>query len=399
MLATARSNEFGIFIRKIGFSVGLEYTLDRLRDFATIYASKEVFSYGDVNRLLHAPKPNGWGLEKSNEHVLDVMRSFGVLSVSKGEVSVLELGEALGILRKLQNDAHFELSLRFLFVHALILADGDIFLNALAARFDSVDFCDRATRMLEYKWSVLEETFPTSSRRAAIYQAVNIETQDGNPGSRGYGVGGRSAIHDRSTISRRTGPLQNRIDRPKVQISEAYLRKALPRRKAWARSVELIDEAGDLTQLGSSFLEVLGNKGLGGPSCLAVWPLASELTSPVFARMQLPGQVIYSSWNFMVLIGQALHLLGSEQKVTSPADHSLGIGLMVTFLNTFRSLNHSKRILRKELPGRVAYRCALAWNIGKKAIPPYVDIIAKEQQKPAPRIVARSSRFAEIALS
>lgn len=398
MLATARSNEFLPFIRKIGFSVGLEYTLDRIRDFATFYASNEVLSFGDVTRLLHAPKPSGWGLELGNEHVLDVLRSFGVLSVVKGEVSVLELGESLGILRKLQNDSDFETSLHFLFAHALILADGDIFLNAMAACFEPADFSARASRMLEYKWSVLEEMFPAPRRRAAIYQAINIEAQQNNPGSRGHGVGGRNVLNTKSELSRRTGPLQERVERPEPKISEAYLRKALPRRRAWARSLSFIDDADNQTKLGITFLETLGNKGLGGPGCLAVWPLAYELNSPVFTNAKLVGSTIYSSWEFLVLVGQAMGLIG-EQRVPTAVDQRAGIELMTTFLETFRSLNHSKRILRKELPGRVAYRCALACNIGRKTFPPYPAILAQEQDKPSPRIVARPSRFAEIALS
>lgn len=398
MLATARSNEFLPFIRKIGFSVGLEYTLDRIRDFAKLYASKDVFSFGDVTRLLHSPKPDGWNLELGNEHVLDVLRSLGVLSVVKGEVSVLELGEALGILRKLQDDSHFENSLRFLFAHALLLADGDIFLNAMAACFEPSDFSKRATRMLEYKWSVLEDAFSTPGRRAAIYQAINIEAQQNNPGSRGHGMGGRNALNTRSELSRRTGPLQERIERPEPKISEAYLRKALPRRKAWARSLGFIDDETNQTRAGSIFLEILGSKGLGGPGCLAVWPLAHELNSPVFAKAKLLGPRIYSSWEFLILVGQAMCLIGEERIATS-ADQRVGIDLMSTFLNAFRSLNHSKRILRKELPGRVAYRCALAWNIGHKTFPPYPAIITEEQDSAAPRIIARPSRFAEIALS
>jgi hypothetical protein len=398
MPAIARSSEFGLFVRKIGFSVGLEYTLDRMRDFAILYASKEILSYGDINRLLHLPKPAGWGLELTNEHVLEVFRSLEILSVSKGEVNVLEVGEALGILRKLQNDETFEKSLRFLFAHALVRADGDIFLNALAACFDPVDFRARATRMLEFKWSILEGVFSAPSTRTAIYQAVNIEAQTNNPGSRGHGIGGRSAIENQSALTRKTGPLRQHADRPEPFISDAYLRKALPRRKSWARSLDLIDEFDNQTELGRRFLNVLGAGGLGAPGCLIVWPLTSDLTSPAFSKMALSGQKIMSSWDFLILIGQAMSYLGQEQAIAK-ANQSSAIDLLIEFLTAFRSLNHSKRILRRELPGRVAYRCALAWNIGKKQFSPYPAIIANEQLKATPRIVARPSRYAELALS
>ena len=134
MADKAQFNQFSIFINKIGYSVGLEFTLERLRDFASLYANSNSLSYADVSRLVQSDKPDGWGLD--NYHVLDVLQSLGVVSVRRGQVAVQEVGEALGILKKFHmqgalKQTIFDVGLNFIFAHALVRADGDIFLNAL----------------------------------------------------------------------------------------------------------------------------------------------------------------------------------------------------------------------------------------------------------------------------
>ncbi len=78
MVDRVPSKEFSVFIRKIGYSVGLEHTLERLNDFARLYGCQDTLSYADISRLLHSPKPDGWGLDRNNEHILDVLRSLAL---------------------------------------------------------------------------------------------------------------------------------------------------------------------------------------------------------------------------------------------------------------------------------------------------------------------------------
>jgi hypothetical protein len=391
-------NPFSVFIRKIGFSVGLEHTLDRLRDFASLYADREAISYADINRLLHAEKPQGWGLDQKNDHVLDVLRSLEVVSVRRGEVGVLEVGDALGILRRLQPDDEFETSLRLIFTDTLLRADGDIFLNALAACFDPDEFKTRIYRLLEYKWSVLEKVFHTTEQRKAIYQAVNIEVQENNPGSRGRHslfVGAQRP----SPFATRAGLLRPNMIRPEPKLSEAYLTKALPRRKAWAISLGLAASDGSQTPAGRTFLQQLSAVEMGGASCLSVWPLSHELTAPIFADQNLSEKVpVRNFWDYICLIGHALGLVGKIM-TWSEARHDTAITILRELFQTYRSLNRSKRILRVELPARVAYRCALALSIGEEGIVPYPTVIDKERKRKDPRLLVRPSRLAEFALS
>jgi hypothetical protein len=392
MVDIVPSKEFSIFMRKIGYSVGLEHTLDRLKDFARLYGDQDSLSYADINRLLHGAKPNGWAL--SSEHILDVMRSLGIVDVRRGEVTVLEAGEALGVLRRMQGDGEaFGSSVDFVFAHSLALADGDVFFNALASCFDPGEFARRILRMIEFKWSVLEGRFTSPQHRIAIYNAINIEAQENNPGSRGKGK--LDALPDPSRLRQSRGALAPIVRRPEPKVSEPYLSKALPRRKAWAVSLGLASADGVPTAAGERLLRTLTQAGYCGPSCVATWPLRHEVLHPVFFALGDAGPPVLDSWSFMVLIGRGMGLLGTHDSLGSSTE----ISTLQTIFQTYRALNGSKSIVRRELPGRVAYRCALGLSIGQDSVANYPQLISDEQKTPSPRIVSRESRVAELALS
>jgi hypothetical protein len=394
MVDRARSKEFAVFIRKIGYSGGLEYTLERLRDFARLYGGQDTLTYADISRLLHAPKPNGWGLDRNNEHILDVLRSLGVVDVRRGEVAVLEAGDALGVLKRLQDGGPaFDDSIKFIFAHSLSLADGDVFFNALASCFDAEEFARRLLRMVEFKWNLLESHFLSPRHRLAIYNSINIETQENNPGNRGKGK--LSERPNPSRLKQSRGALVPGIVRPELKISEPYLFKALPRRKAWAVSLGLASEDGAPTAVGDHLLRGLSNAGYCGPSCIVMWPLRHELVNPIFSTLKGAEFPVLDSWAFMLLIGRGMGLLGSLDAPGGEAE----ISKLREILQMYRTLNTSKSVVRTELPARIAYRCVLSLSMGQNSVPNYPALVDEEQNLPSPRIIARSSRLAEIALS
>lgn len=395
MVARAQSSDFAIFMRKIGYSVGLEKTLSRLGDFARLYGSRDTLSLGDIKRLLHSEAPHGWGLKAQNEHILDFFRSLDVVTVRGGDIGILELGEALGILWNLQDEHAFQNTLRFLFAHALVVADGDIFLNALAARFDEVEFAKAASRLIEHKWSVLELVFHTPQQRALIYKAINIEVQENNPGSRGHAGSRVGPLGNR--LAKKAGPLAaGDVARPEIHISSNYLAKALGRRRAWAISLGLFSDETGMTPLGENFLNRLVAVGFCGPNCMATWPLSHELAVPLFMSLPLPDDVPrLSSWDLLLAVGRGMALLGDQLREASPKE----MDQLLTVMKTFHSLNLSKAMVRNELAIRIAYRCLLALSIGDEAVPDYPHMIDDEQLRPSPRIIARASRVAELALS
>ena len=394
MVAKAHSSDFAIFMRKIGYSVGLEHTLARLADFARLYAGQDSLTIGDIKRLLHEKRPIGWNLEPQNEHILNFFRSIEVLSVRGGDIGILEMGEALGIARRLQQDDSFDLTLRFLLAHALVRADGDIFLNALASHFDESEFAGRIARLVEHKWSVLEGAFRSSQQRAAIYRAVNIEIQENNPGSRSMTAAKVGPLGGAAETG--NGPLGSVSGRPEIRVSSHYLANTLGRRRFWAVSLGLAEETGAITEAGQSFVDGLAAAGYGGPSCMATWPLSYELATPLFTSVQLPDHIPQlSSWDFMVLIGRSLGLLAN---VTAAAGDQQ-MDRVLSVVKCFHGLNQSRSIVRNEVPVRVAYRCLLGIAIGENAVPDYPALITSEQERPRPRLIARPSRLAELALS
>jgi hypothetical protein len=395
MVEKARSNIFSIFMRKIGYSVGLENTLERVYDFANLYGCNDTISYGDITRLLHAEKPAGWGLDKKNEHILDLFKALGVVEVKRGEVSILELGDALGILRRLVvNDDDFLICCKVLLTHSLILADGDIFLNAIASAFDPVEFKRLITAQIEYKWSALENNFSSAAHRAAFYAAVNVESQPTNPGSKGKGL---SSAPDLMRLKAfRGGSLLTKAGRPDISIPDSYLLKVLPRRKAWAHSLGLVDDAGRETLQAASMMQTLIRAGFAGPNCMAIWPLDHELRNPTFFSIDPISFPRLSSWELIVLIGRGLGIMPPKYDEVS---NDVQIDLLKKFVHHFKSLNQTKSIIRTELPVRVAYRCFLGLSAIGCKVGNLPEIIISEQEKSTPGVIARPSGLAEMALS
>jgi hypothetical protein len=391
MVDKVRSNPFSIFIKKIGYSVGLEATLERLKDFANLYGAKATFSYADLKQLMHCPKPSGWDLK--NEHIVDVLKSLNILFVRSSDVTILETGEALGILRQLQQDEKsFDKSLRFLFLESLIRADGDIFLNALISSFSPEAFESHISQMLNYKWTILEKHFVTPAKRSAIYQAVTIELQENNSGSKGTIFSNKNK---KSPFDIREGINNLTAERPSIIISESYKKKALPRRKAWAISLGLAEEDGSLTEFGQSFVQALANKGFGGQGCMCVWPLKHELSSPEFISTKISEAINpLDTWNYLQIIADASGLY----KGKLIEDDDKAISIIQSIYSAYKSLNTSKSIVRSELPGRVALKVGICLASGD-GVPDFVKAIEKEQKNKKPRLFSRKSKTAEFALS
>jgi hypothetical protein len=97
----------------------------------------------------------------------------------------------------------------------------------------------------------------------------------------------------------------------------------------------------------------------------------------------------------MVAVGRGMNLLGDELREARFQD----MEDLLKIIQTFHSLNLSKAMVRNELPVRVAYRCLLSLSIGKANVPDYPSMIGDEQFTPSPRVIARPSRVAELALS
>lgn len=398
MVDTALSDSFDLFMRKIGYSVGLEDTFKRLRDFSELYASVKTITFGDINRLVH--NTDCWGLK--NDHILDVLRSLNVLMVRRDDVAVLEAGDALGICRRVVEGDQFDRCLQFIFASSIIQSDGDIFLNALAARFDPGEFERALVAMVEHKRNVLEKSFKSPAHRKLMYDAINIEAQVTNPGSRGgVRISGNKQGGPLLGIGRK-GPFENLTPgytkRPNVEISGDYIRKTLPKRKGWAISLGLATSDGQITDGGERLLMRFKNAGFSGPNAMAMWPLASEVNRTRFARVEYDAPKI-SAWDFYLLVDDALGVSKGAASYSANA-HEEAIVQLSRIFSEYRNLNHAKRMIRNQLPIRIAFMAevALARGLNRPTLP-LPEVVQKEQDVYNPRVLERRSRLAEATLA
>src|SRR5258708_18891578 len=130
MADTIHRDPYELLIRKIGYSVGLEDTLARVRALATEYGRTRTLSMGQWHHLVH----DVWKLK--TENIADVFAELELVRQQNRTVNVLPALDALGILYNLVEPNQFEVGLMYVLLHQISVADGDIFLNCLAAEFD-----------------------------------------------------------------------------------------------------------------------------------------------------------------------------------------------------------------------------------------------------------------------
>ena len=93
MADIAESDQFSIFMRKIGYSVALEHTFSRLIDLANVYAANCHIALADWQNLVYEK----WELKTDN--IADVFRALEVIQRARGTINVLPMLDMLGVLR------------------------------------------------------------------------------------------------------------------------------------------------------------------------------------------------------------------------------------------------------------------------------------------------------------
>ena len=296
MAATVHFNTLDLLIRKIGFSVGLGKTYERVIELTGAYVEGGNLSYGTWTNLLQ-----GWQLE--NEHIGDVFRRLDLLEVRQKRVFVLPGLDTLAICYLcLNDDVVFKAAAALIVANLILRSDADIFLNCLAAAYDKERVRELLIAMVRYKRERLFCVYKMPEMQKRIAHVVNIETQPTNAGGANVGV---ALSHQRPGLKRLSGGLERTADISEVAISDDYLRKVPVTRREWARSVGLFDPASGATDRGVDLLKEYGAVGFQAPNgAFAVWPLASE-----FAQLRLNPDTIgapaLSYWGFYCLAARA----------------------------------------------------------------------------------------------
>lgn len=366
MADTVRFEQFKILMRKIGYSVGLESTLDRLRDLAGLYRRQHQVSLGDWQDLVSLR----WELRSF--HIADFFKALGILQVGKGKIDVLAGLDALAVSSAGLSDTDARAAEAAIFLGLLIEHDGEIFLNCLAAGFEAEDVERKLTDLISYKRNVLFGLFKTPDVQLELARIVGIERQLTNTGSSSPAKS-LSGQRRREPLERRTGDLSN-PGIPPVSISADYLRKVPSRRREWAISVGLWDQERGLTVSGQRLLEHLDALGLRlETGAVVLWPFEHEILRLRLSPTTFEGRVI-GYWDFvsLAIIGAG----GMLKAEVSDGDAEEVAAILTRQIVMYRDLNRPKAMLRREYPLTVAFPAVSSSLLARGlAVPPLSDLI------------------------
>ncbi|WP_133117976.1 hypothetical protein [Burkholderia ubonensis] len=349
MVGIAQPENFGFFLRKVGYSVGLENTFGRFSDFCEEYSRTPQLKIGDWSNLIH----HRWNLKTSN--ISDVFASLGIAQVTSQGIFAGPFGEAGAIcVRLLDTKSEREEALRHILALSILLADGDIFLNCLAAEFQPDDISRRLMSMVLVKRQSLFELFKSQGEREAIAAAVTIERQRTNKG-------GASKVSrlTAATSAGLTGGLGHLgLPKPKDVYamdppSGDYIRHVIPSRREWARSLGLCGKDGAVTSQGWHWLQCIGKAGFTFDSGeYSLRPTKFELERSRLASIRELMAHAPSTWDYVSLVSSGLTVTDTWEKNSLDNDEIAAITLC--FFDVFRDFAQDRRILRNELPLLVA---------------------------------------------
>jgi len=393
MAATAHSDPYGVFLRKIGYSVGLERTLERFGDLQDLYLETGDVTLANWSELVGPDK--GWQLKTDN--IADVFYSLGLIHRTPGDVLILENLDAAAIAAKmLDSKSEVEAARSFIFLWALLVNDGEIFVNLMLADFEEDRIKDKLALLIKHKREVLSRVMPGRDAIKRIARVVTIERQEKNKGSAGAG-------HSVASL-KRTEPLEKskKLEadaslQEAVALSDDYFRKVPPRRKDWARTLGLWDDQIGLTELGQRFKATLTSKGYITPEGIFVfWPMDYELNRSGFKVNLIDGSK--TLWETLADVAEAYDELRIKSLEVSDADAL--VDQLESMMQVYRSLHTRKSMLRRELAITIAYPAIVAIACAKdKDVIDVPKVIDTERKADKRRIAFRRSRNTGGALS
>jgi hypothetical protein len=390
MAVIVQADPFLGLIRKIGYSVGLEYVLTRSAALVEMYVRERRASLASWRTLVSdgfdREDTAAKGRKTPAEHIGDVLSTLNLIKLSGQQLVPLHGLEAASILRRsLVDDSTFLRALSFLLTVYIIEADGDIFLNCLYSSFE-VDRCrELLTAMIERKRRLASSAIRNPSLRQKLYDVISIKTQTGQT----RGSSGRFS----SPFAKRHTPLDARAV-PKVNISEDYIDKVLQSRKGWARELGLF-EGTTVSSSGNALLSELSRLGLqdsDGPYLF--WPYESDLQ-----RLRIEAETICSprlrQWDLLTSVATAT--LGAVTQVFDPhGDYEGAIGMLRECYALYKVGNTPMSSIRHQLPIYVAQPCVVALCSARaKLVFPLPAIIDHEQRSSSRRLAVTNIRGTE----
>ena len=384
MAATVPTDPYAIFMRKIGYSVGLENTFDRVNDLLRTYIRNRDVTLASWSQLVA-----DWGLK--SENIADVFFSLCLIHRTPGDVLVLENLDAMAIACSLLDEpCEAREACAFLFLWAILVNDGEIFVNLLLADFEERRIKETLSTMIRHKRASLAKFSTGRDSVARINRIINIDRQETNRGSAGAS---RSVASLKRTEPLRPPRAANRsFSRTNnIVFSDDYFRKVPPKRRDWASALGLWDKATGLTQRGHDFVRALIESGyIDSEGAFTFWPMDYELRRSGFHADQVP-QAPKNLWATLLDFGKAYSKL--ELKGTTSGDRDHSVRLVAKVMDVFRRLHVRKAMLRRELPVLVVFPAVIACATATRT--PVLNLpgaIKAEQTGEQRRIAFRRSR-------
>lgn len=390
MVATVQSDPYRTLSHKIGWSVGLEYTFERVRRLVEVYVAAGDLTYGMWAELY----TKEWNLK--NAHITDFFGAIDLISASGRTIYVLPTLDVLAVLwRTLPEDKRDD-ALRVVLAARFVLDDGDIFLNCLASEFDPDKARTALIGMGTHKVEKLKKVYPSSSVQAKVFKLVKVDTQPTNRGSKGANTETLSSRRVEE-LSRRTTPLSD-APSEEITVTDDYLRKVLRSRRDWAVALGLAQPDGSITSRGSTFLASLeAARFRAANGSFVVWPLKHQ-----FIRLAIKSDDLEAPnltvWGFLEEIFKAMG--GDVIERQTQAELENAIEFLTTCYREYRLVNKSTAILKNELPTYIAYLCYVATCFAEgKAASLLPDLIEMDRLSPEQRVLLRPSQNSDGSLT
>lgn len=384
MAAIVQHDPYQNLIRKIGYSVGLESLLERVLSLVDSYVALRGLSLVAFRELVENEfkrKKNAW------EHFADVYGTLNLVKLVGTGIHPLHNLETLSILRRYltDNDAVFISAAKIVLTQAILEADGDIFLNALASDFEPQSFKLLVVEMVKKKRQLIRNVIKSTGALKKIYSIIDIKSQPSQKGRHASelvenNVSKFAKRTESLDIVKRTTPLSDGISE-EVDVPEDYLRKVPVTRKGWAEDLSLF-ENGQKTVKGSNLLEML-DKYLHAKQetgCYVLWPYSKDLAQ-LQIRPKDIGSPDINPWLLICAIAKGIGNVDVEP-YDSKRDYSQVMAQLKEFHRLYQRGNITYGSIRHQLPLYIAEPSIVAlYSANLQSIPPLPDIVDAEAKE------------------
>lgn len=408
MAVIVQADPFDRLIRKIGYSVGLEDLVNRVKALVTLYARDGSISAPAFRDLIEKK----FKRRNAVEHFANFYSQLNLVRAAAWDhgrgppggkkapaipktLQPLYQLDSLSILQRmlLPDDAKYDAAVKVVLTQSIIEEDGDIFLNALLSDFQPDAMRVRFESMIRTKRQLLGGVVRNPAVVAKVNRIINIKNESTRPSLRvKEEIVGRfgKRTHVLSSSTRQLGPLTAAADEL-ISIPDDYIEKVRRTRAGWAEDLELFCKGGK-TSRGARLLADLEHNHWG-----SVIPIIDARPTAVFwgyqsdlERLRINPDSVraahWEAWDLLNSIALAARA-ATDRPPASPPTADDVFDLLRWAFELYRSGNTAKGLIRNSLPLYVAEPVLVGSCVAEgRAIPDLRAILTAEFHKKARRV-------------